>query len=106
MEGPSKCKWCGAGDARLRLNGWKVFQCGANYHVECNHWTHGDTCADRLRDSIWRATEALKRARRFSLDVEGLTLWSEPDPEGEWVRAESLEQVLKIMQGDPDGDLP
>ena len=100
---PSECKWCGAGDARLRLNGWKVFRCGANYDVDVDEWTHGDTCADTLRDRIQRALAKIKSSKRWSVEKIAKTpIEYYVDPDGWIAQASDMDDVARILEGDAD----
>ena len=100
---PTECKWCGASDALLRINGWRVFRCGANYHIDVGEWTHGDTCADTLRDRIQRAVDTLKNATRYRVTPVSRTEveWDTSD-DGPVTDSAAVDEALAILEGERD----
>ncbi len=100
---PSKCKWCGAGVAKLWLECSVDFTCGSTFWVEDCTWTCDDACADGLRNRIERSIEMLKTAVRQDFIV-GYLSYMEQRSDGEFIEYEQAEQVIEILKGEADDE--
>lgn len=110
-ERPTQCKFCGCQD--IGRDGFQTIDGGREIQFECGtHWREDGKSwskdvlrckqqVGRLYQRLSRALQVLKTAQRFNTITawDGDILSTRPVADGEWTRADVLDEAIKILEG-------
>jgi len=100
-ERPVECKFCGT-SCSAEIQGILTFRCGSVWFHKSEKWMQFAGCERNvLRAKIGRAVEAMKGAERFNTITawDGEILSARHVADGEWTRADVLDDAIRILEG-------
>ena len=112
-ERPTECKFCGCQDVCRdgfpTIDGGQEiqFECGTVWREDGKSWSQDAMrCKQQvgmLYQRLSKALKTLKAAERFNTIAawDGEILSARPVADGEWTRADVLDEAIKILEGRP-----